>query len=70
MGESCNLHLFPTNYGQSAWNSVKVQPISPVHLPNLARTAAEMRNAEIACTISELHALPPKVAGERRSTRR
>ena len=38
------LPLFPTNYGQSAWNSVKVQPISKDRTPNHARTAAEMLN--------------------------
>ena len=36
------LHLLPTNYGQSAWNSVKVQPILTVLPPNHARTAAEL----------------------------
>ena len=35
------LHLFPTNFGQSACNSVKVQPISTLRLPNHARPAAE-----------------------------
>ena len=35
---------FPTNYGQSAWNSVKVQSISTLQLANHARTAAEMLN--------------------------
>ena len=38
------IHLFPTNYGRSAYNSVKVQPISTVRKPNHARTAAEMPN--------------------------
>ena len=35
---------FPTNYGQSAWNSVKVQPISTDRTPNHARKAAEKPN--------------------------
>ena len=40
---SC-VHLFPTNFGQSACNSVKVQPISTLRLPNHARPAAELPN--------------------------
>ena len=62
------VHLFPTNLGQSAYNSVKVQPISTLRLPNHARPAAELpnrRTAEIACTISEMHALSPILAGKR-----
>ena len=38
------LHLFPTNYGQSAWNSVKIQPILTDRMRNHAQTAAEMLN--------------------------
>ena len=38
------VHLFPTNFGQSACNSVKVQPISTLRLPNHARPAAELPN--------------------------
>ena len=38
------IHLFPTNFGQSALNSVKVQPISTLRLPNHARPAAELPN--------------------------
>ena len=38
------IHLFPTNFGQSACNSVKVQPISTLRLPNHARPAAELSN--------------------------
>ena len=61
-----HIHPFPTNFGQTACNSVKVQPISTLQLPNHARPAAELcRTAEIACTISELHALSPKLAGKR-----
>ena len=37
-------HLFPTNFGQSACNSVKVQPISTLRLPNHSRPAAELLN--------------------------
>ena len=37
--KSVVLHLFPTNFGQSACNSVKVQPISTLRLPNHARPA-------------------------------
>ena len=33
---------FPTNFGHSACNSVKVQPISTLRLPNHARSAAEL----------------------------
>ena len=62
----CCLHLFPTNYGQSVWNSAKVQSISTVRMPNHARTA-EMPNRRNACTISELHALLPKLVGKRSS---
>ena len=36
--------LVPTNYGQSAWNSVKAQPISTIRTPNHSRTAAELPN--------------------------
>ena len=39
-----DVHLFPTNFGQSACNSVKVQPISTLRLPNHARPAAELPN--------------------------
>ena len=39
-----DIHLFPTNFGQSVWNSVKKQPISTVRPLNHARTAAEMPN--------------------------
>ena len=38
------IHLFPTNFGQSTCNSVKLQPISTLRLPNHARTAAELPN--------------------------
>ena len=38
------VHLFPTNFGQSACNSVKVKPISTLQLPNHARPAAEQPN--------------------------
>ena len=51
-----HIHLFPTNYGQSAWNSVKVQPMD---------RPPKCRTAEIDCTSSELHALPPKFAGKK-----
>ena len=54
---------FPTNYGQSAWNSVTVLPIS-IDTPNHAQRPPKCRTAEIACTISELHALPPKFGGK------
>ena len=36
-----NLHHFPTNFGRSACNSVKVQPISTLRPPNHAQSAAE-----------------------------
>ena len=39
-----DIHLFPNNFGQSARNSVKVQPISTLRLPNHARPAAELPN--------------------------
>ena len=55
------LHLFPTNYGQSACNSVNVQPISTLRLPNHARMAAELSNRRHclhyfrnACTVAKI----------------
>ena len=57
--------FFRPNYGQSAWNSVKVQPISTDRTPNHAERPPKCRTAEIACTISELHVLSPKLAGKR-----
>ena len=47
------------------WNSVKVQPISTLRLPNHARTAAELPNRQNSYNIFKMHALPPKLAGER-----
>ena len=38
------IHLFPINFGQSACNSVKVQPIPTLRLPNHAQPAAELPN--------------------------
>ena len=55
---------FPTNFGQSARNSVKVQPISTLRLPKPDRPP-NCRTAEVACTFSEMHALSPKLAGKR-----
>ena len=56
-----HLHPFPTNFGQSACNSVKVQPISSI-MPD---RPPNCRTAEIACTISEMYALSPKLAGKK-----
>ena len=43
---------------------VKVRPTSAVRPPNHAERPPKCRTAEITCTISKLHALPPKLAGK------
>ena len=45
--------------------SVKVQPISTDRTPNHPERPLKSQTAEIACNISELHALPPKLVGKR-----
>ena len=63
-----DIHLFPTNFGQSACNSVKVQPISTLPLPNHARPAAELPNRR-NCLHYFRNALSPKLAVKRCSLR-
>ena len=61
------MHLFPNNYGQSAWNSVNVQPISSVRPPNHAPTAAEMSNRRNCLHYfrnANTYLLPSKFAGK------
>ena len=61
------VHLFPTNYRQPAWNSVKVQPISTLRLPDHARPAAELPNRRnyLHYFRKSMYLLPPKLVGKR-----
>ena len=49
------VHLFQTNYGQSAWNSVKVQPISTVCTPIFDSLHTE------SCPSGRRNTEPPKL---------
>ena len=60
-----DLHLFPTNLGQSACNSLKVQPISALRLPNQARPAAKVPNRRNCLHYFRNSALSSKLAGKR-----